>query len=330
MSNDKMVKADAAREQLMVRVERSKAIIQPVLPKHVHFEVVLAQMEKHLYENPKLLEATPGSIFWSFVHAAEVGLSIGNLFGEAYIIPFKKKNILLANFVPGYKGMLKLSYQSQLVSAVDAYVVYDHDVFEVDLGDDRKPVTYKPNLLVEKPGEVIAVYTKIRLASGATKHDVMPRWRLDRIRSASPGARNPDHPWNLHPDEMYRKTGLRHALKDAPKSNELDRALMLDERAETDAIEKYEDEPHVPGLDDEPEGRAQQSRARVQQRAQAAQLNAKPAITATGTVVEQKTPEPQPAQAAPPAQPPAQQAAPAAGEPPPMADDPGGGEEVFD
>jgi phage RecT family recombinase len=302
----------------------------------VEFDQVLARMEQHLWENPKLLEATPSSVFWAFVHAAEVGLQVGGIFGEAYVIPFKKKGVAIANFVPGYKGMCKLAYQSTLVASIDAYVIYEDDVFEVDLGADVKPVTYKPNLslaLRKDRGEVIATYTKIRLANGAMKHDVLPRWRMDEIRRSSPGASNPDHPWNLHPDEMYRKTGLRHALKDAPKSNELDRALVLDERAEVESLEAHADEPEIAGLDEQTdEGRAKQTRDRVQKRAEAAQLNAKPAITTVGAVMQQQTQQPLPVQpqvtAAPAA--PVQAAAPAADQPPPLNDDPGPGEDTFD
>ena len=310
-----------AREGLVQQVQNAAAIIKPLLPAHVKFELVLAQMQKHLRENPKLLECTQASLFWAFVHAAEIGLSIGGFFGEAYILPFGNRGggqgPKRASLVPGYKGLVKLAYQSKLVACIDAWVVYDLDKFEVDLGKDENPIVYKPCLIMDEKalkesGNPIAVYTKIRLSTGSTKHDIMPLWKLERIRRGSPGGNDQGHPWNTHTDEMYRKTGLRHALKDAPKSNEGDRALYLAERDERD----FEDDDvvQIPGLDDgarSEEGRATQSKARVQQRAQAAQLNAKPAVTTTGTPVAAEPAQAQPALKPAPVQPAVQPVQPA-------------------
>lgn len=315
MSN--LVLSDA-RDRFMQQMEASAALVKPVLPSHVKFETLLGQMQKHLRENPKLLECSAGSLFWSFVHAAEVGLTVGDYFGEAYILPFANKRDAngpkRATFVPGYKGLIKLAYQSTLVKSINAFVIYETDVFQADLGKESSPVKYEPNLRVQQPGAVIAVYTKIQLAEGF-KHDILPLWKLEQIRKASPGIKNPDHPWNTHTDEMYRKTGIRHGLKDTPKSTELDRALRLDEASEMENAP--EEAVDLPGFEEKiqgDDGRASKSRARVQERAQAAQLPApKPAAAAAQLPVAQgpsvaKAPEP-PVVAKPPA---AQQGAAAA------------------
>ena len=232
------------------------------------------------------------------MHAAEIGLSVGDFFGEGYIIGFRQGGgTPRARFVPGYKGLLKLAYQSNLVAAVDAYVIYEKDRFEADLGKDTDPITYKPYLGLDHPGAVIAAYTRIKLSNGAVKHDLMPVWKLELVRKGSPGARDASHPWNTSTDEMYRKTGIRHALKDAPKSNELDRAIRLDEASESDEA-FVTDNMTFPG--EEPrqmqEGRAAESRNRV--KAQAAQLPAKaqPVINTQGEPVRAAAPA-KPAQA---------------------------------
>lgn len=295
-----------ARDGFLAQMQQAGNLIRGILPKHVQFEQVLAHMGTHLRENPKLLECSQASLFWAFVHAAELGLTIGGFAGEAYILPFRAKgsDTKRANFVPGYKGLIKLAYQSSFIAAIDAWVVYETDVFEVDLGKDANPVVYKPALGVSDPGKVVAAYCKTRLTTGATKHEVMPLWRLERVRRSSPGVSDASHPWNTHTDEMYRKTVLRHALKDVPKSSEIDRALALDDASERDDFEVAE----VPGLAAEPDaGRAQRSRARVQERAQAAQLPpaAPPQATVpqgagelAGAPVARAQPAPAPAQPA--------------------------------
>lgn len=276
------------RDRLVGQLQGQGAMIVPLLPKHVRFETVVAQMQKYLHENPKLMEATPASIFWSFVHAAEIGLSVGNFFGEGYVIPYRKKGQMRAQFIPGYRGLIKLAYQSTLVSLISAHVIYEADTFDVDFGRDQE-VVCKPALGMQHPGSVVAAYCKIRLSTGATKHDVLPVWRLEAIRRSAPGSSDQGSPWNTHTDEMYRKTVLRHALKDAPKSTEVDRALRLAEQEESELVEV--ESPDLPGVEARPagaaeEGRAAKARQRLQERVTT--------INTTGTT----SPEPQPAEQA--------------------------------
>ena len=264
-----------AREGILAQIRRGKDLIVPLLPKHVDFDHLGAQMDKYLRSNPRLIECSSSSIFWAFVHAAQVGLVVGDYFGEAYIIGYGKHGEpnapKRAVFVPGYKGLIKLAYQSMLVNRIDAYVIYDRDVFQCDLGKERDRVHYVPYLGGEPPGKVLAVYTQIELATKAVKDAVMPLWRLEQVRERAPSNRDQGSAWHTDRNEMYRKTGLRHALKDAPKSTELDRALRLDEASEDEDGEV----PEIPGFVEDAaasQGRAAKSRQRAQQQAAALPL----------------------------------------------------------
>jgi len=260
------------REVVRAQLIDARHMIAPVLPAHVDFDTCVATMYKHMFENPSLSECTPASLFWSFVQAAEVGLSVGGFFGEGFIIPYGSSQNpnapKRARFIVGYKGLLKLCYQSPLIRRVDAYMVYEKDKFVPNLG--RNDVDYEPYLGLDQPGKPVAAYVQIELSSGAIKHHVMPMWKLEEVRKNAPGLRKKDHPWNTHPLEMYRKTGLRAALKDAPKNSEMDRALeraiRMDES--TDSERAYEDVPSLPGLDETPSptGRVQATKDRVQSR----------------------------------------------------------------
>jgi len=288
-----LAKVAQNRTNIMGQINGAKGLIVPLLPKHVDFDALVARMNKHMHENLRLLECSPTSVFWAFVHAAEIGLSVGDYAGEAYILGYGNKQNpngpKRARMIPGYKGLIKLAYQSALVSRVDAYVIYDRDVFIIDLGREKDRVHYVPYLGGEKPGNVIAVYTQIQLSSGAVKDHVMPLWRLEQVRSRAPSGGDASSPWSTDRPEMYRKTGLRHSLKDAPKSTEMDRALRLDEAAEN---EDDDDLPDLPALDEQPsgQGRAAKSRQRVEQRAEQAQ-----AALPVGTVVQTPQSAAQPA-----------------------------------
>ena len=259
------------REMIREKINDARGMIEPVLPKHVDFDTCLARMYKHMFENNALVECTPASVFWGFVQAAEVGLSIGGFFGEGFLIPYgssRNENApKKAKFVVGYKGLLKLCYQSPLIRRVDGYMVFQKDHFVPNLGSNS--VEYRPYLGLSDPGNPVAAYTQIEFATGAIKHHVMAMWALERIRKGSPGSKKQDHPWNTHTNEMYRKTGLRSALKDAPKNSDTDRAIELairhDELADNDAA--YDSVPDL-GLDTG-ESRSQATKARVTKRAEA-------------------------------------------------------------
>lgn len=274
------------RDAFMSRMEDAQSMIAPLLPRHVSLDKVLASMRKHLMENPKLLECSEASLFWAFVHAAEIGLTVGDFFGEGYVLGFHQRGSSQkrARFIPGYKGLLKLAYQSNMVARVDAYVIYEKDTFVADLGKERERVSYTPYLGLDMPGEVICVYTQVELKGGVVKDHIMPRWKLEKTRKASPGGQDPDHPWNKYPEEMFRKSGLRHALKDAPKSNEQDRALRLEEQAESG--EEPEVMP-VPGLDEAQAKAPSRTKDRVVEKAKvvASQVVSSPAVKAAQAVM---------------------------------------------
>jgi recombination protein RecT len=281
------------RTSIMQQINGAKGLIVPLLPSHVDFDALVARMNKHMHENTRLLDCSPTSVFWSFVHAAEIGLSVGGYSGEAYILGYGNKQNpngpKRARMIPGYKGLIKLAYQSSLVARVDAYVIYDRDVFAIDLGREKDRVHYVPYLGGEKPGNLIAVYTQIQLSSGAVKDHVMPLWRLEEVRRRAPSGADASSPWSTDRPEMYRKTGLRHALKDAPKSTEMDRALRLGEAAENEDDEELQD---LPALEEQPsgQGRAARSRQRIEQRAAQA-----PAALPVVAVVQTPQPGEQPA-----------------------------------
>jgi recombination protein RecT len=252
------------REQVQTQIVNARAVIEPALPAGVSFERTLARLVVELSRDAKLAECYPSTIFWAFVQAAELGLDIGGSMGEAFIIGYASKDPSKpkrARLVIGYPGLVRLAYRSQLISVVNTYVVYERDMFDVS-GLGRNEVVYGP-YLGDDPGRVVAGYCQIQLTTGGVKHFVMPLRDLDAIRLNVPGHDKPDSPWRTHRAEMYRKTALRHGLKDAPRSSELQRAIQIDQLSEADV-----DEPAMVDLGRAAEprvsGRVAESRARLE------------------------------------------------------------------
>lgn len=278
------------RKSVIDQIQKAKPVLQPVLPKGVNIDQLTARMSLELMENPDLLKCTPKSLLWSFVRVAELGLSMGAAFGEAYIIPFRdKEGRQQAKFIVGYKGLIRLALQGGIVKSANAWVIYEKDKFVPRLGCNE--VEYEP-YLEGHPGKAIAAYAQFILgADKIFKHVVAPLWKLDQIRESSPGAHKASHPWNTHRDEMYRKTALRAGLKDVPKSNELDRAIANDERAE--AEEDAMLYPETPGFDEDgvatSSTRTASMKDRIRTKAQGG--GGVPPIETTGESVDEQEPQ---------------------------------------
>ena len=276
------------RNSVNEQIAKAKPLLLPMLPKHVNLDQLIGRMNVELMEKPDLLECTPKSLLWSFVRVAELGLSMGDAFGEAYIIPFKDKSgRKQAKFIIGYKGLIRLALQGNMVKAVNAWTIYEKDLFIPRLGSNE--VEYEP-FLEGHPGKPIAAYSQFILgADKIFKHVVVPMWKLEQIRASSAGSHNPNHPWNTHTDEMYRKTALRAGLKDVPKSNELDRAIATDERAEQD--EDAQLYPDVPGFgeDDVSSSRTGSMKERI--KAKVAPANGGPPINTDGEPMDEEPPQ---------------------------------------
>lgn len=176
---------------------------------------------------PQLLECSPASIVGAMLTASALGLEIGSHLGQAYLIPFKGQ----ATFVPGYKGLIALAYRSGQIASIGAHVVHEGDEFEVELGSMPR-IHHVPQLTVEA-GPARYYYAIAQLTTGGTVFD-RPMTLADarRARDASPSVKKAGGPWQLHFDEMARKTCVRRLAKYLPASPELALAVAVDERIE--------------------------------------------------------------------------------------------------
>jgi recombination protein RecT len=180
---------------------------------------------------PELLDCTRASIVRAVLQAAEVGLELGSPLGEAYLVPFrnwKRGNQQEAQFVAGYKGLIRLMLMSPEVSHVDARIVREADVFDYDYGTSPQ-IKHRPGVGdIRQRGDVVAAYAIVHHVGGGFQFDVMDRAELDLIR-ASAKATKPSAPWNAHTDEMFRKCPVRRLAKYVRLSPLGRRCVELDE-----------------------------------------------------------------------------------------------------
>lgn len=178
--------------------------------------------------DPKVLAADPASIIEAVRDSATLGLEPNGLLGEGHVIAYGKH----AQFQPGYRGLLKLARRSREVASIDAQCVYASDEFSMDLGTEAR-IVHRPSL--GERGNRIGVYGYARLSSGELVIEWMPNADIEMVRRSSKQGNS--GPWVDWPDEMARKTVIKRLCKRLPLDHLAERALELEARADSLAIE---------------------------------------------------------------------------------------------
>lgn len=211
-------------------VQKLEPELARALPKHITPERVARIALTSFRKNPKLLECTPASLLGTVMEASQLGLMLDGIAGEAYPVPFKNRKTgkLECTLIPGYKGLLKMVYQSGFVKSISARVVHEKDRFAYLFGTEER-IEHLPSNEPD-PGPPVAFYAVAHLLNGGFKIEVMNKYEVDRIRAMSRG--KDGDAWTNYYDEMGKKTILRRLAKTLPASTELQRVVALDEMAE--------------------------------------------------------------------------------------------------
>lgn len=225
--------AKVSPKQVLTEVlERNKQAIGASLPSGMSQDRFMRLLLTATNTNPDLLNCNPTSFLAAGVTAAQLGLEPNDPRGLAYLIPFNdRKRGKVVNFIIGYKGMLDLARRSGLVTAINAFAVFDGDQFEYSLGLDPT-LKHVPGDHDEDPAKLTHVYAVAKIG-GDPQFVVLTRRQIDKTKSQSQGAKSDYSPWNTHYVEMALKTALRRLCKWLPQSVEMARADAIDERALT-------------------------------------------------------------------------------------------------
>lgn len=190
-------------------------------------------------KSPQLAECTTASILMALLEAASLGLVPNSVMGEAYLVPFNNKIKLpgggerwekQAQFIPGYRGLVKLARNTGVVKTVIARAVRAGDEFAVEFGLDemlRHRADFDEDDYDQKP--IRYVYAVALFADGTKQFEVMSKAAVDKIRQRSKSKDN--GPWVTDYDEMALKTIVRRLCKRLPLSDfDLARAIEADDR----------------------------------------------------------------------------------------------------
>lgn len=206
--------------------------LKAVLPPSMSVEKFIAIASAEI-KSPALAKVTePSSIVLSVYHAAKLGLSLNKHMGEAYLVPFSdyKSGKTLAQFIPGYKGVIKLARQAG-VKDIQVTMVYEKDEFS--WWEDETGTHYKLIPTMEaKPGKMVAVVTRAVLEDGTVSVLLSRRNKLDKIKDMAMKKTRGSGPWKDWEDEMYLKTAVKQHCKLLPQSEQTAMAFRQDDAFE--------------------------------------------------------------------------------------------------
>lgn len=182
--------------------------------------------------NPKLAECTQNSFLGALMSAAQLGLEPNTPLGQAYILPYRNKGVMEAQFQIGYKGLIDLAHRSGEFKTIYAHTVYENDEFEYELGLNQV-LKHKP--AKKERGHAIYYYAVYHLTNGGYGFYVMSRddvkSHMDRFSKSASASYSP---WATDFDEMAKKTVIKKVLKYAPIKTEFARQIVNDESIKTE------------------------------------------------------------------------------------------------
>lgn len=242
-----------ARASIRSDLASMEATLESVLPAMIDRDRFVAVAAKAIIENPKVLACTRVSILSALHEAAQLGLEPSGLLGSAYLVPYQRKvvvterrgdrdvqverRVMVAQLIPGYRGLIDLARRSGEIEAIWANVVHLRDAFRVVQGSsphiEHEPFVADPRDPPEERdrGPIIGAYMIARLrGTSVEQNEWMPVDEIEVVRRSSRA--KDDGPWITHYGEMARKSVVRRGSKYLPLTPLFSRALELDEEAE--------------------------------------------------------------------------------------------------
>ena len=164
----------------------------------------------------KCAESYPQEFVNALKNVALSGLSLSPTIKQGYLVPFKGK----VTFMPSYMGLHDLLTNNGHVKKIEAHLVFEGDMFEIEYGNGEKLI-HKPNPWSSKTKEtLLGGYWFSVLADGTYKFDNMTKEQIDSIMQRSPSVKDgKTSPWQTDYLEMARKTILRQGFKHLPKGS---------------------------------------------------------------------------------------------------------------
>lgn len=229
---------DGPKKTLLDMVNDMEGEFERALPDHMSASRFARVALTTLRTTPRLLECSAASVLGGLMQAAQLGIEISDVRGQAYLIPRRNKKLgtVEATFQLGYKGMIDLAGRGGIT--VDPHEVYSVDEFDFQYGTNAF-LNHRPAL--DKEGKVVAFYAVAFFPQGRyPQFTVMSLRQMEEFRDAFASDSRDSSPWKTNFVAMARKTTVRRLLGYLPLPVEAAQGLAADSRV----VLARESKPH--------------------------------------------------------------------------------------
>ena len=199
---------------IMEAIDRQKPGFLDGVPKGFDGEKFARVCKTIVQESPALRQCSIRSLLGSMMVSAQLGMELD--LNEAHIIPYGNK----AQFQMGYRGLIKLAWNSGYIVSIDYDKICENDTYEYSKGDGGT-LKHIP-LLIGDRGKTIAYYAFALMKTGAKAVHLMTLQEVqDHGKRFSRAYNAKTSPWKTDFDAMAYKTVLiQLADKKLPKATQ--------------------------------------------------------------------------------------------------------------
>ena len=190
-------------------------------------------------KNPYLIECAkrdPYQLVEAIKTVGLTGLSLNPVLKLGYLVPFNGK----IDFMSSYMGKMEILIRTGVVKSIYAELVFEKDHFVYRKGTNGT-LEHTPDVFAKDRGELKGGYYYAVLTNGEIQYDVMPKSRIEEIKSRSQSVKSGKaSPWSTDYYEMAKKTILNWAFKSLPKTGISEDLLKVLESEENFEVADFE------------------------------------------------------------------------------------------
>jgi len=203
MGNAANTAAQGKSLTIFEKIQNHKEKFELALPSGFGVDRFLSLTLLAVSNNKKLQQCKHQSVIEAMMSAAAMGLEPNSPLHEAAIIPYKDT----ATFQPEYRGLLKMAWNSGLISSISYNKVCENDAFEYEEGIDQ---IFKFRRELRKArGDAYAYYAFAHLKDGGTAFVIKSKEEIiAHAKRFSKAWKKADSPWHTDFDSMAIKTVL--------------------------------------------------------------------------------------------------------------------------
>lgn len=201
MANEIVEKEQTFSAALTDRLTKNAEII----PKDLNIPRFVTNVVSVLNEHPDYAKYGKEAILSNAMKGAIYGLDF--MMKECYMVPYGNQ----LQFLTGYKGACKLAkkYAVRPVNEINAWVVREGDLLDVEIRDDNQKFKFQPKPFSNAP--IIGAFGAVFYKDGKTEITMINKEGLDAARNQSKAQNSPA--WKNFTDEMYKKVVLNRMCK---------------------------------------------------------------------------------------------------------------------